>query len=467
MRPTPVREGPPLLVGDAGVSPPGRRRIHWPPLPVSAALVASVLVAACATWGGWLSAHGIDLHLGGLVLAATWAPRFPAAALGAVVLGVMLARYAIGWADRARWPLLLAGSGLLSAGWALALAVTDGTSALSAPLRTRWEYLHDVHRVGGLRPFLSTFTEHILGGSPGFQWVTHVSGHPPGVLLAFVGLDRLGLGAPGWAAALCITAGASAVPAVLLTLRLLADEPAARAAAPFVALSPPVLWIATSADALFLGVSAWGVCLLAYAASRRDRRGDLLAVAGGVLLGFTLFLSYGLTLVGLLAFAVVVVQRRIRPLLFAAPAVALVVGGFAGEGFWWVHGLAVASARVREGPAWIDRPTTYFLVANLATLAIAVGPATVGALAMVGAGARDRLGGLLGRAVVLPTAALGAVLLACVSNLSKGEVERIYLPFELWLLAATAVLPARGRRRWLAVQLGLALALQLVFRLRW
>lgn len=438
------------------------------PVTVVAALAGVGFVVACAVWGGLLSARGAQLHLGGgVILTGAWDPRFPAAALGAIGLALVLGRYAVTWAQRASWPVLVAGAGVLTAGWAVALAVTDGISALGAPLGTRWEYLADTDRVGALRPFLTTFTDHVLGGSPGFQWATHVAGHPPGALLVFVGLDRLGLGGPAWGAALCVGAGASAVPAVLLSLRLLAGEPAARAAAPFVALAPSVLWIATSADALFLGVSAWGVCGLAHAASRRDLRGDLLAVGAGVLLGVSLFLSYGLTLVGLLAFTVVVVQRRIRPLLFAAPAVAAVVGVFAAGGFWWVHGLAVATARVKEGPAWIERPTTYFLVANLAALAVAVGPAAVGALAQTGAGARKGLDGVLGRGVMLPAAGLTAVLLAVASSLSKGEVERIYLPFELWLLTATAALPERQRRWWLAGQLALALALQLFLRLKW
>jgi hypothetical protein len=448
MRPISVRERPALPTGGAVA------------LPIRAALIAGALVLCCAAWGAWLSAHGAHLHLaGGLILTGAWAPRFPIAALGALGLALVLARFATGWAEAVSWRVLVAGSGLLAAVWALALALIDGVGAVGAPLSTQWEYLRDVHRVEALRPFLSTFTEHVLGGSPGFQWSTHVSGHPPGALLVFVGLDRIGLGGAGWAAVVCLAVGASAVPAAVLTLRLLAGETAARAAAPFVAFAPSALWIATSADAFFLGVTAWGVCLLAYSAATHD----VLAIGAGVLLGGALFLSYGLTLVGLLALAVVVGQRRIRPLFLAAAAVLAVFAAFAFEGFWWTHGLAVASQRVREGPAWIDRPTAYFVVADLAALAIAVGPATVGALALVGGDPRRRLGS----GVVLPAAALAGVLLACCSNLSKGEVERIWLPFEVWLLTATAALPAASRRTWLAVQLGLALTLQLTLRLKW
>ena len=68
---------------------------------------------------------------------------------------------------------------------------------------------------------------------------------------------------------------------------------------------------------------------------------------------------------------------------------------------------------------------------------------------------------------MLPAAALGAVVLAIGSNLSKGEVERIYLPFALWLLPLAAALPGRYRRGWLVAQVAVALAVQLLMRTTW
>jgi hypothetical protein len=53
-------------------------------------------------------------------------------------------------------------------------------------------------------------------------------------------------------------------------------------------------------------------------------------------------------------------------------------------------------------------------------------------------------------------AALIAIVLADVSGLSKAEVERIWLPFAVWLVVPCALLP--HERRWLAAQAGLALA---------
>jgi hypothetical protein len=49
--------------------------------------------------------------------------------------------------------------------------------------------------------------------------------------------------------------------------------------------------------------------------------------------------------------------------------------------------------------------------------------------------------------------------------MSKGETERIWLPFAPWLLVATAAL--RGSRGWLGAQIALALALQLGVRSPW
>jgi len=55
-------------------------------------------------------------------------------------------------------------------------------------------------------------------------------------------------------------------------------------------------------------------------------------------------------------------------------------------------------------------------------------------------------------------AAVGlAVVVADLSGYSKGEVERTWLPFAVWLVAASAPLPPRHVRAWLAAQAGVAL----------
>ena len=57
-------------------------------------------------------------------------------------------------------------------------------------------------------------------------------------------------------------------------------------AAPFVAVAPTAIWIAVSADAYFAGVAAWGIALLALAASRTVRWPIPVAAGAGLLLGW-------------------------------------------------------------------------------------------------------------------------------------------------------------------------------------
>lgn len=424
-------------------------------LPVACAVA---LVVICVLWGAWLERNGTHLHLSGAYpLTGNWQVRLSTSVFAPILLAVLVVWNAPALTERLPWRWLVSGAVVLAAGWATLLAATDGWAALGEPLATRWEYLHDVPRVADIGVTLDTFTSYVVGDSSHAPWTTHVGGHPPGALLVFVLMSRIGLGGSGWAAALCIGAGASAVAAVLLTMRSFSDEATARAAAPFLVLSPAALWIATSADALFLGVSAWGICALALGGARSDRLGAVLACIGGVLLGGSLFLSYGLAVLVVLAIVVSLAHKRIRTLVWGAIGVLAVILGFAALGFWWFEGLGLAADRVRQGAAWIDRPTEYFLLANIAALCVAVGPATIGALAHL----RRR------RVVLLPAGAAAAVLIGCASNLSKGEVERIYLPFELWLISMTAFLPARHRRAWLAAQAIVAIGLQITLRSKW
>jgi hypothetical protein len=367
-------------------------------------------------------------------------------------------------ASRLRWRVLVIGAPVAAAVWAVALALSSGWHRLTAPLSSVYEYPHDVGRVGSIGTLLSTFNASVPADSAD-PWTTHVAGHPPGALLAFVLLDRAGLHGLGWAAALCIAGGALAVPAVLVAVRAVADEPAARVVAPFAVLSPTALWVATSADALFAGVAAWGVALLAVAAVRGPgRAGYLRALGGGVLLGLSLFLSFGLTAVGLLALAVVAVHARrlgwagvARILVAGAVGVVVVFALFALGGYSWFAGLSVDTGRVRSGPSYADRPLGYFLAANLAAGAIAAGPAAV-----AGFGSLRRRG-----LALLPLAALAGMLISDASGLVRGETERIWLPFTVWLAAGTAFLSPRSRRAWLLLSVALAIAVEVVVRTEW
>jgi hypothetical protein len=425
-------------------------RPSWRPVAAGAALVA-----ACAVAGWWLTGHGVRLHLGSTYPVAGRYGRHltPWLALP-LVLGVAAVRYGPRLAGSLPWRRLMALSFAGSAAWAVGLALVDGLGALAAPLTAPSEYLHDVPRVTDLGRFLPTFAWYIVDSGHGPPWTTHVSGHPPLVTLIFVLLARAGLPHAGFAAALCVLAGASAAPSVLSTVRLFVGEARARAAVPFVTVAPAALWIATSADGLFAGVSAAGICALAHAARRRS---DALALAGGLALGACLYLSYGLVLLAPLA-VTAVRPFRLRPVVVAAAGVAVVVVAFAAAGFWWLDGFQLAARRVVEGAAHQDRPWTYFLFANPAALAVAVGPAVLAALPAV----RDAP-----RLAALPRAALLAVAVAVVSNLSKGEVERIYLPWAVWLTPLAAALAPPTRRGWFAAQVAWALLIAATTTLRW
>ncbi|HEY3199229.1 MAG TPA: hypothetical protein VGK55_01700 [Actinomycetes bacterium] len=440
------------------------------------ALIAAVsLLAGCMLAGWWLSRHGVDLHLGsafplsgqyGLHVGAWLIPCLTAATAGLV------------WGPRVaatlRWPRLLLATLVASAVWAVALAAVAGPAAIAAPLTRHGEYLSEVHRVTsmGIGPYLHTFTRFIVGSPDAPQWTTHVGGHPPLPTLLFALLARAGLSGPGWAAALCIAVGSCAAPAVLATLKTLAGEERARNAAVFVVFAPTALWVATSADAIFTGVAAAGVCALAYSGAHHFPRTWGLAFAGGLAIGTCLMLSYGLVLLAPIAAAAVLLtvprwNERMTVLLIAVLGVVAVLGGFAIAGFWWPDGLRLASERVMNGPGWQDRPAAYFLFANPAAVAVAAGPAVVAALPLLG---RFRWSN---RLAALAVVALLAIAIAVASNLSKGEVERIYLPFTVWLLPLAALLVegrSRGRASaggWLAAQVGWTILLAATTSLHW
>ncbi|MEI4270609.1 hypothetical protein TEK04_02635 [Klenkia sp. LSe6-5] len=435
------------------------------PSPQGVAVAAAAVFVVVMGFIGWrLAEGGTVLHLlGGYVLRGGFGVVLTPRVLLPVVVGVVLVLVGPGLAARVRFGVLAAGSAVAAAVWAVALALSSGWHRLPEPLSVVYEYPNDVPRVGAIGPFLSTFTDFVPADSPD-PWTTHVAGHPPGALLSFVLLDRLGLSGLGWDAALCIVGGVLAVPAVLVTVRAVADEAQARVVAPFLVLAPIALWVATSADALFAGVAAWGVAGLATAAVSSGWRRDAKALAGGLLLGLALFLSFGLTALGLVAIVVVLVHRRVlgwggvvRVLAVGAVGVLVVVGLFLLGGYWWLDGFHAAGDRVRSGPSYANRPLAFFLFSNLAAAALAVGPAAIAGLASL---RRHRL-------ALLPLAALLGILASDLTGLVRGETERIWLPFYVWVLTATAFLPERQRRLWLALGAALAVVIEVTVRTEW
>lgn len=367
----------------------------------------------------------------------------------AILVAVVVVAVGTRIAARASWRRLVLATVAAVGVWAVSVAAISGVDAITEPLLNRGDYLRAVPQVGEPGAFLGGFVADIAG------YPVHVQGHPPGMVLLLWLLDSLGLGGATWAAAVVIGVGASSAAAVLIAMREMGGERLARRSAPFIALSPLVIWLATSADALFAAIGAWGVCLAVLACRSTGLRSHMSAVGSGLLLGALSFLTYAAVLVTAIAAVIVAFHRRFRVAALIAGALAAVVGAFVLGGFWWLDGLFATIERYGAGVA-SNRPYLYFLVANLAALAVAIGPATAAGLARIS----------WSPAWLLPIAAVMTVGLANLSGLSKGEVERIWLPFAVWLMPA-ASLVSGNTRRWLSIQAAWTLMVQVIVKTPW
>ncbi len=460
---------------ERGVEPEhGRPAI--PDLVVAAAGVALVLVAAFEGWARLDRGENIFVFFPPLL--AWLIPHVGPGTVLAPVVAVVVIAYGPVLAMRMRWSRLLLAAWAASFAWIVSLALIDGwQNGIVVRLEDSQEYLHDLPRVGGLGQMLSIFSDHILtqGQDPDqtWFWTTHVAAHPPGAFGIFVVLDRIGLSGGGPAGLFVILVGASAAAATAVTLRALGasersaggtsiGEDLARRALPFAVLFPGAVWIGVSADGLFAGVVAWGVALVALAATRYGAGALVCAVGGGMVLVFALYLSYGLVLAGLFPLAVLAATRRWRVLLPAAAGGAAVVAAFTVSGFWWPDGFAKVQLIYAASIAQ-DRPYEYFVYANLAAVLFALGPAVLAGLRRLAS--RPRAVPLA--VTLLVAAGVVAILLADASGMSKAEVERIWLPFGVWLVLACGLLPRRQVRGWLVVQAALAIAVNSLLVMPW
>lgn len=401
-----------------------------------------VVLVALALWWGATSVAGRGLGIDAAPLVGRWTWHATWGILAPIAVACLVVGFGPRAAAKLRWALVPLAAGTAASVWTLSLAASDGWDRVTAPLATRHEYEPFAQGITSAGGFLEHFVER-LPSTP-----VHVQGHPPGAALVPWLLDRMSLGGAGWFAVVVILGWGLAVASALATARHIAGEQAARRAAPALVLLPAALWAGTSADALFAGVAALSIAL---GLVRRS------TVIGGLAFGVALLLTYGAVAVAVIPGLVLAHQRRwssIVTLAIGAALVLMVVD--AATGFSWFDGLQATRRAYYSGVA-AERPAPYFaLVGNPAALAIAAGPAvTVGLLAALRRW-RDA-------SAVLPLAALGAVAMANASMLSKGEVERIWLPFIPWLALA-----APGNRRgWLAAQAVLSVALQAALRSKW
>ena len=438
-------------------------RAAWTGVAVLVLLV--VLAAALPGVVGW-EVRARSSRAGGLSvppLHGTWQPRgLGPGTVPALLVALLGWRYGVDLAQRLGWRRLLLASYVTGLVWLVALATTDGLAGISHVTAHGYDYGTTARGVSDVPELLRDWVPRIDRDDPD-AFVTHVAGHPPLALLFFVGLVRIGLGSDLAMGFAVIVLAATTAPGVLVALRRLGAEDAARRAAPFLVLGPAALFMAVSADAVFGAVASWGLAALAVAATSSTRRAVVgWSLPAGVLLGSCVLLSYGLPLLGFLALAVLAAARSWRPLPFAAGTALVVVLGFAAAGFAWWEGYVALTERYWQGLA-SARPGGYWTWANLAALALCAGP-------VLGAGL-GRLAWLRGRAerpvVLLVSAAAASVVTATLSQMSRAEVERIWLPFVPWLLLSTALLPERWRRPALGVQVACALLLEHLLYTSW
>ena len=432
-----------------------------------AAGAAVLLVTAAVLVGRHIQGTRHTLFVNWPPLLASWDPHLGPGTPAAVLVAITVVAYGPALAARLPWRALLPLAWVTATAWTFSLALVDGWQrGIAGRLTTRHDYLQVIDRFHDIPGTLRDFTHHILLDSPD-HWPAHVAGHPPAAPLTFVLLDRIGLGGGGWAGVWCVTVGATACVAVLVTVRALADETLARRAAPFLVLAPAAVWAGTSADGYFAAVAAWALALLALAVTKRSMGA---AGASGLLFGLTCYLSYGLTLVALIAAAVLLLGRdgiRQRPVLLVPllAGLAVVPTAFTLAGFDWWEAYRLLVTRYDQGVGGV-RPYGYWVWANLACTVLIAGPATVAGLRRAGAVlVRDRLGTPGARLAILVAAALLALLVADLSGMSKAETERIWLPFAVWLLPACAFLP--HPRAWLTAQAVLALLLNHLLLTGW
>jgi hypothetical protein len=419
------------------------------------ALMAVAMVVPTAT--GWY------VHVNSFPpLHAEWAPRVGVGTVPSIALALLASRYAVELSDRLSWRRLRAAAVAAGLAWMLSLAFVDGAHGIDQILQTPYEYLRTARGVADVHQLLQEYVSRIA--SPTGRWPVHVAGHPPGAVLFFVGLDRIGLGG-GFAAGVVVTVlAATTAVSVLVTVRILGGEAMARRAVPFLVFGPAAVWQAVSADAMFAAVAACGLASLALAASRRSVVG---ASVGGLLLGCCVMLSYGLLLLGILALTVLVLGRSWCPLPIAAVAALAVVAVFAVLGFSYLDALPALHERYLAGVGG-RRQAAYWTWGGLAALAFSAGPLAGAGVAQLLSHVRSYIRDESTRAIAaLAAAGAASVLVADATQLSKAEVERIWLPFVPWILLSCALLPERWRRRGIVLQLAVALVVEHLLHTGW
>jgi hypothetical protein len=186
------------------------------------------------------------------------------------------------------WPWRVAASAALAAAMALAVAaLAGGPAAWWAPFDYAGEYPAGAGRVGALPTFLREFPSRL----PGLP--SHAAGHPAGAMVVYALVARVWPGLMAAALATVAIGSLGAVAAGGLARDELGKRGGRLALAVWVVAPGVVLYLATSADAVFAAVL--GAAALA-AHRGLVRRSAAWTVAGGALLWASSMLTYAAVL---------------------------------------------------------------------------------------------------------------------------------------------------------------------------
>ena len=308
------------------------------------------------TWGLRLEADGRAITLYTPPVLGGYRTALPDRYGLAVAVGALLVALLPTLARRLRWSAPMATAVVATGAWWAALAQLDGAGGFTRGLEWDTDWGPRLAVSAGPAELLRTYVDQLPSSS------IQVRGHPPGFLLFTLALRSFGMARPAVVATILFLAGLSAVVAVLLSVRLLIDETAARRLVPYLVLAPAALWLVMAPDTLYVAVTAWLVYLL-LVALHTPGGGPTSWPSPPAWLAAAALLSYGLVLMAFVPLLAAVHRRRWRPLVVAAgTAVALVVA-LVPFGFWWFagsrHPPRLRLARRSTGRTLLLRRTTW------------------------------------------------------------------------------------------------------------
>ncbi|MGH9132545.1 MAG: hypothetical protein ACRDZZ_01315 [Ilumatobacteraceae bacterium] len=435
-------------------------------LAVGAAWCGAVaLIGVSVVWGRAYQRDSPEIFLGAAPLVGRsfvdgWDWRFGWGLIAAAVVAAMVVGSVVrGWWWRARLRWVVAASSVGSGVFAVLLALTDGRDGVLHGAVHPSEYLATLSIAPPAAEFVRTFVERID------EYSVHVRGHPPGFVLVLKAMDVIGLGGEWPTALLSVVATIAVTSGVLLTVWATADAGWVRGVAPLLIVAPYMLWMVTSADAVYAAVGAWGTAACALGLRATGWRAVVAGGVAGLLLSSLLFLTYGGVTFVLLPLTLVVSARRAggtaRTVVAAIAVAVAIVAAFFVAGFWWFAGAAETRLQYWAGSAHF-RTWTYFGIANIAVALIALGPATFAGLLRL----RDR------QVWVVVGGGLLAVAASHLSQYSRAEVERLWLLFFPWIAVAGGALLVSASTRaraamWVGAQAAGTIALQAALVSKW